>query len=288
MNKKSVLGRGLGALIPNEIMAKDIITDDDNKATCVDINLIKNSDKQPRKFFDDGKIAELAQSIKEHGIIQPIVLNKEDDNYVIVAGERRWRAAKLLNLKEVPATIMNLDDKDILEISLIENIQRKDLNPIEEALAYKRLLDEFNLTQEKLSERLGKSRTSIANIIRLTNLCEAVKQYLIDEVISEGHGKVLLSIEDESLQSEIAQKVIDENLSVRDLEKLIKQLANKKEEKKKESQREIDPYYKDAVDRMQNHFGTKVNISSKANKGKIEIEYYSNEDLQRILDIMEL
>ncbi len=281
MNKKSALGKGLGALIPNEIPVKD-----NNKPSVISLNLIKNNDDQPRKSFDDEKIAELAQSIKEHGIIQPIILNKKDDYYVIVAGERRWRAAKLLGLKEVPAIVMELTDKNILEISLIENIQRQDLNPIEEALAYKKLLSDFNLTQEELSKRVGKSRVAITNVIRLTGLSETVKQYLIDEVITEGHGRALLAIEDPKLQCEIAQKVIDEKLSVRELERLIKLSKSDKPEKKKV--REVNPYYKDVTDRLQNYFGTKVNISNKNNKGKIEIEYYSEEDLQRILEIINL
>ena len=281
MNKKSALGKGLGALIPDDVISKD-----KNKPSVISLNLIKSNDKQPRKSFDDEKIAELAQSIKEHGIIQPIILNKQDDHYIIVAGERRWRASKLLGLKEVPAIVMDLSDKDILEISLIENIQRQDLNPIEEALAYQKLLSDFNLTQEELSKRVGKSRVAISNTIRLTALCDTVKQYLIDEVITEGHGRVLLAIEDDRLQCEIAQKVIDEKLSVRELERLVKTL--KSDKKVIEKTREINPYYKDVTERLQNYFGTKVNISNKNNKGKIEIEYYSDEDLQRILEIINL
>ncbi len=281
MNKKSALGKGLGALIPN-----DVTTKENNKPSVISINLIKSNNDQPRKSFDDEKIAELSQSIKEHGIIQPIILNKQDNYYMIIAGERRWRAAKLLGLKEVPAIVMDLTEKDVLEVSLIENIQRQDLNPIEEAMAYKKLLSDFNLTQEELSKRVGKSRVAISNIIRLTNLCETVKQYLIDEVISEGHGRVLLSIEDARVQCEVAQKVIDEKLSVRELERLVKNLNIEKKEKEKT--RDMNPYYKDVTERLQNYFGTKVNISNKNNKGKIEIEYYSNEDLQRILEIINL
>ena len=279
MNKKSALGKGLGALIP-----EDMKKEENQNQLMISINLIKSNEDQPRKMFDDEKIAELSQSIKEHGIIQPIILNKSGNEYIIIAGERRWRAAKLLGLKEVPAVIMDLAKKNVLEISLIENIQRQDLNPIEEAIAYKKLLTEFNLTQEELSRRIGKSRTAISNTIRLINLCDAVKQYLIEEVISEGHGRVLLAIEDEKLQCEIAQKVIDENLSVRELEILIKNINSKKREKT----RDINPYYKDLTEKLQDYLGTKVNISNKNNKGKIEIEYYSNEDLQRILEIINL
>ena len=279
MNKKSALGKGLGALIPNENKSSK-----EEGKILIPLNLIKNNEEQPRKSFDDEKILELAQSIKEHGIIQPILVNKKDNNYVIVAGERRWRAAKFLKLKEVPAIVMELSDKEILEVSLIENIQRQDLNPIEEAIAYKRLLNEFNLTQEELSKRIGKSRVAITNTIRLNNLCDTVKQYLIDEVITEGHGRVLLAIEDEKLQAETAQRVIDENMSVRELERLIKNINSIRAEKK----REINPYYKDITEKLQEYLGTKVNISNKNNKGKIEIEYYSDEDLQRILEIMNL
>lgn len=284
INKKSALGKGLGALIPEE--SKENIKEK-KQPLSISLNLIKSNSEQPRKSFDDEKIAELAQSIKEHGIIQPILLNKDEDNYIIVAGERRWRAAKSLGLKEVPAIIMDLTEKDVLEISLIENIQRQDLNPIEEALAYKKLLKDFDLTQDELSKRIGKSRVAISNTIRLTALCDTVKQYLIDEVISEGHGRALLSIEDPKIQAEIAQKVIDEKLSVRELEKLIKFI--KLDKKPKDKVRELNnPYYKDITERLQNYFGTRVSISNKNNKGKIEIEYYSEEDLQRILEIINL
>jgi ParB family chromosome partitioning protein len=188
----------------------------------ISIHKIKSDEKQPRKSFDSEKIAELAESIKTHGIIQPLILRKyKDDQYIIVAGERRWRAAKMAGLKEIPAVIMELSDKDILEVSLIENIQRQDLNPIEEALAYRKLLDDFKITQEELSKRIGKSRVAITNTIRLTNLDERVQQYIIESIITEGHGRALLAISDKGKQYEVAQKVIDEKLSVRDLERLI-------------------------------------------------------------------
>ncbi|AYE34319.1 ParB/RepB/Spo0J family partition protein [Clostridium septicum] len=287
MSKKFALGKGLGALIPEDMVtAPTNEKKEESSKTLISINLIKSNSDQPRKFFDDDKIAELAESIKHHGIIQPIILKKNKEDYIIVAGERRWRAAKLLGLKEVPAIVMNLTDKDILEISLIENIQRQDLNPIEEAVAYKKLLGEFKLTQEELSRRIGKSRVAISNTMRLMNLTETVQQYLMDGVITEGHGRVLLAISDENLQCEIAQKVIDEKLSVRELEKFIKFLNKPK--KNIERKIENSPYYKDVTERLQEFLGTKVNISNKNNKGKIEIEYYSDEDLQRILEIINL
>ena len=291
MSKKFGLGKGLNALIPEEVSNNINSKKEKNKdgVALIDINLIKNNNEQPRKLFDDEKILELAESIKHNGIIQPIILRKVDSKYVIVAGERRWRAAKLIGLKEVPSIIMDLTDKQVMEISLIENIQRQDLNAIEEANAFKKLISEFNLTQEELSKRLGKSRTAITNTMRLLNLSEGVKQYLIEGVISEGHGRALLSINDAKLQCEIAQKVIDDKLSVRELEKFIKYCKEKKVAKphKKENE-ELNPYYKDITERLQGYFGTKVNISNKNNKGKIEIEYYSDEDLQRILDIIKL
>lgn len=285
MGKKFALGKGLSALIPEEM--EEVIENKDN--TMISINKIKSDSEQPRKAFDSEKIAELTESIKTHGIIQPLILRKDaEDRYVIVAGERRWRAAKLAGLKEVPAIIMELSDRDILEISLIENIQRQDLNPIEEAFAYKRLLNDFKITQEELSKRIGKSRVVISNTMRLTNLDSRVQQYLIEGIITEGHGKVLLSIDDGQIQYELAQQVIDEKLSVRELERLIKRISEKKNDSVNSVDNEINPYYKDIKNQLQNYFGTKVNISSKRNKGKIEIEYYSEDDLQRILDIINM
>jgi ParB family chromosome partitioning protein len=287
MAKKFTLGKGLGALIPEE-SENDL---EKNAKNLISINKIKSDDKQPRKSFDSEKIAELAESIKTHGIIQPLILRKHiNDQYIIVAGERRWRAAKMAGLSEIPAVIMELSDKDILEVSLIENIQRQDLNPIEEALAYKKLLDDFEITQEELSKRIGKSRVAITNTIRLTNLDDKVQQYIIEGIITEGHGRAILSLADKGKQYEIAQKVIDEKLSVRELERLIKKIneENQKNKLTEEVNEELNPYYKDIKNQLQNFFGTKVNISNKKNKGKIEIEYYSEEDLQRILDIIDM
>jgi ParB family chromosome partitioning protein len=291
MSKKFGLGKGLNALIPEDLeLDKGIKDNVNNTSNLIDINLIRSNQEQPRKSFDNEKIMELSESIKHHGIVQPIILKKESDQYVIVAGERRWRAAKLAGVKEVPAIVMELSDKEVLEISLIENIQRQDLNSIEEAVAYKKLISEFNLTQDELSKRLGKSRVSITNTLRLLNLSENVQQYLIEGVISEGHGRALLAIDDSKLQYELAQKVIDDKLSVRELELQIKKMKNNTERKleKNNSKTAISPYYKDITERLQNYFGTKVNINDNNNKGKIEIEYYSEEDLQRILEIINL
>ena len=286
MAKKFTLGKGLSALIPEE--SGELIQE--SGKTLISINKIKSDEEQPRKLFDSEKIAELAESIKIHGIIQPLILRKHlDDQYIIVAGERRWRAAKMAGLKELPAIIMELSERDILEISLIENIQRQDLNPIEEALAYRKLLSEFSITQEELSKRIGKSRVTIANTMRLTNLDERVQQYIIESIITEGHGRALLAVNDKQKQYELAQKVIDEKLSVRELERLIKKINDESERNSLlEHNNELNPYYKEIKNQLQNFFGTKVNIANKKNKGKIEIEYYSEEDLQRILDIMNI
>lgn len=286
MGKKFALGKGLSALIPEDVVEQE---QDKKGNILVPLNEIKNDNNQPRKAFDSDKIAELTESIKAHGIIQPLILRKSEDGlYIIVAGERRWRAAKLAGLKEVPAIIMDLSEKDVLEISLIENIQRQDLNPIEEALAYKKLLSEFKLTQEDLSKRIGKSRTAITNTMRLMNLDSRVQQYIIEGIISEGHGRALLGIKDEEIQYELSQKVIDENLSVRELERLVKKIIEGKTKEEKDKAEELNPYYKEIKTQLQNYFGTKVNISNRNNKGKIEIEYYSEDDLQRILDIINI
>ena len=285
MSKKFGLGKGLEALISEN---EENINESGNKLF-IPLNKIKNNADQPRKSFDNEKIAELAESIKHHGIIQPLILMKENDDYVIIAGERRWRAAKMVGLKEVPAIIMDVTDKEVLELSLIENIQRQDLNPLEEALAYKKLIDNFKFTQEELSKRIGKSRTAITNCMRLINLDDRVKEYIIQGVLSEGHGRALLAIDDGDLQYAIAQKVIDESLSVRELERLIKKVYAT--EKKKKNDDKVDDnniYYKNIEEKLQSYFGTKINLSYKKDKGKIEIEYYSEEDLQRILDMMNI
>ena len=292
MSKRFGLGKGLNALIPEDTVIlepkKGKDKNDDNGYSLIDINLIKSNESQPRKLFDDEKIMELAESIKSNGIIQPLILRKDKDEYIIVAGERRWRAAKYIGIKEIPAVIMDLTEKQILEISLIENIQREDLNSIEEAIAYKKLITDFDLTQEQLSKRIGKSRVAITNTMRLLNLSEDVQQYIIEGVISEGHGRALLAITDSKLQCELAQNVIDDKLSVRELEFLIRKLKTKSEPSKSKAKKETNLYYKEVIEKLENYFGTKVNVTNKNNKGKIEIEYYSEEDLQRILEIINL
>jgi len=276
MAKKFGLGKGLNQLIPEE---EEIVT-------VLNINKIKANKKQPRKYFDEEKLVLLSESIKEHGMIQPIIVQKDGEDYCIIAGERRWRAAKKASLKEVPVIVMDIADSTVLEVSLIENIQRQDLNPIEEASAFKRLIHDFKLTQEELAKKIGKSRTSIANTMRLINLDERVQQFLIEEILSEGHGRALLGLENTEDQYIAAQKVIDEGLSVRETECLVASFHKVKPVARK---MKMDPYYKDIEKRLAKSMGTKVLLKPKAkNKGKIEIEYYSMEDLNRLLEYLKL
>lgn len=282
MNRKFGLGKGLEALIPEG---------NEDNVNSIDINLIKAYENQPRKNFDKQKIMELAESIKEHGIIQPLVLKRISNGcYKIIAGERRWRAAKLAGIKNVPAIIMDLTDKDILEVSLIENIQREDLNPIEEAMGYKRLTEEFKLTQDDLAKRVGKSRAAITNNLRLLNLDKRVQEYLAEDEISEGHGRVLLELSDKEKQYRAALAIIDKKLSVRETERFVKLIKDKTEnqEKLKAKQDNSNPYINEVKTHLENYFKTKVNVVSKKNRGKIEIEYYSNDDLQRIVELLNI
>ena len=276
MAKKFGLGKGLNQLIPEE---EEIVT-------VLNINKIKANKKQPRKYFDEEKLVLLSESIKEHGMIQPIIVQKDGEDYCIIAGERRWRAAKKASFKEVPVIVMDIADSTVLEVSLIENIQRQDLNPIEEASAFKRLIHDFKLTQEELAKKIGKSRTSIANTMRLIHLDERVQQFLIEEILSEGHGRALLGLENTEDQYIAAQKVIDEGLSVRETESLVASFHKVKPVARK---MKMDPYYKDIEKRLAKSMGTKVLLKPKAkNKGKIEIEYYSMEDLNRLLEYLKL
>ena len=280
MSKKFGLGKGLGALIPDEE-----VVEEKNSIDLIDINRIKPNSKQPRKNFDEGKISNLAKSIKDNGIIQPLVLKESGNDYEIIAGERRWRAAKLAGIKSIPAVIMEFTDQKVLEVSLIENIQREDLNPIEEALAFRRLIKEFSITQEEVSKVIGRSRTAITNTMRLLNLDKRVQQYLIEGVISEGHGRALLSLDNNDTQYEMAIRVIDNKLSVRETERLVRDILNPKV--KESANEEENIYIKELQSRISEHFGTKVSIKTKKdNRGKIEIEYYSPEELDRILELL--
>ena len=280
------LGKGLDSLIPKAIGdtsdKKDTISVQDEKKTNDSEQVIKIT------MIDEDALQELADSIKQFGLIQPILVQDRKDHYEIIAGERRWRAAKIAGLKEVPVIIRDLTEQEIVEISLIENIQRENLNPIEEAQAFKKLLTEFNLKQDEVAERVSKSRTAVTNSMRLLKLCDEVQQMVIDEMISTGHARALLSIEDTEQQYTVAQKIFDEKLSVRDVEKLVKNLNKPKTEKvKAEKNKSLEYIYQDMAEKMKESLGTKVNIVSKENgSGKIEIEFFSHDDFDRLKEIL--
>lgn len=277
MSKKG-LGKGLGALISS--------ANDENELSGVKelkINEIEPNVYQPRKKFDDQKLIQLSDSIKEHGIVQPIIVRKEENIYKIVAGERRWRAARLAGLNSVPVIIKDVSNKQVMEMALIENIQREDLNPIEEAEAYERLLNEYNMTQEELSKSIGKNRSTIANIIRLLALSKKVKESLIDGEITNGHARALLSIEDEEIQEKICKEIIKKSLNVRETENLVKRIQISNDDNKKV--KSVDENIIKIEDDLKKIFGTKVKLFNKNKKGKIMIEYYSNEELDRLLEI---
>lgn len=254
----------------------------------VKISKVEPNREQPRKQFDEDSLLELSESIKQYGVLQPLVVSDKKDYYEIIAGERRWRAAKLAGLKEVPVIIKELSKQETVEISLIENIQREDLNPIEEAMAFKRLLDEFHLKQDEVADRVSKSRTAVTNVMRLLKLESEVQQMLIDEMITAGHARALLGISDRELQIKIANKVFDEKLSVRETEKLVKSILEPKKEKSMKKDTAEDAIYESLEEKMKGIMGTKVIINRKKNnKGKIEIEYYSRDELERIIELFE-
>lgn len=286
------LGKGLDALIPSaqvpvktkEETAKD--SGDKGKEQLVKITKVEPNREQPRKNFDEDALQELADSIKQFGLLQPILVQDKKTYYEIIAGERRWRAAKLAGLKEVPVIIKNFTPQEIVEISLIENIQREDLNPIEEALAYKRLLTEFDLTQDEVAERVSKSRTTVTNSMRLLKLDERVQQMIIDDMITTGHARALIGIEDKNTQYELAQKIFDEKLNVREVEKLVKNIQSPKPKKEpKKVNESLELVYREIEERLKQSLGTKVSIQSKENgTGKMEIEFFSHEELERITE----
>ena len=294
--KRNGLGKGLDSLIPNkaEKTVKAEKKPEEKKEErksesgeiLVKINQVEPNREQPRKEFDEDSLMELADSIKQFGILQPLLVQKKKDYYEIIAGERRWRAAKIAGIKEVPIIVKEYTNQEIVEISLIENIQRENLNPIEEAMAYKRLLEEFSLKQDEVAERVSKSRTAVTNSMRLLKLSPRVQQMIVDDMISTGHARALLAIDDEEQQYQLANRIFDEKLSVRETEKLVKALKNPKKEKKNQKI-EHTFVYNNIEEQMKNIIGTKVIVNPKANgKGKIEIEYYSEEELERIYDLI--
>lgn len=304
MVPKRGLGRGLSNLIPTDDTTEDVTTKTSKQTKTgtvtkteivkkveqtLNINRIEPNKNQPRKEFNEDALQELADSIKQFGVIEPLVVVKRKGYYELIAGERRWRAARLAGLKEVPVVIKDYDDQQIVEIALIENIQREDLNPIEEAHAYERLIQEFNLTQDEVAERVSKSRTTVTNALRLLKLTEKVQQMLIDDMLSTGHVRALITIADPQLQYETAMYIFDKKLSVRETESYVKKLLNKKP-KEKTSEKE-DPelsfLYKAIENRLKESLGTKTTIKAKTkDSGKIEIEYYSQEDLERITQLL--
>lgn len=306
--KKSGLGRGLDALFPEKTVQskpKTVKTVKEEKKVAVDtkkssqqetsngermmkISMIEPNREQPRKKFDEDALQELSESIKQYGILQPLLVSDKKDYYEIVAGERRWRAAKMAGLKEVPVVVKEFSTQEIVEISLIENIQREDLNPVEEAMAYKRLIDEFHLKQDEIAECVSKSRTAVTNSMRLLKLDSRVQQMMVDEMISAGHARAILAISDPEQQYNAAMKVFDEKLSVRETEKLVKSILTPTKKKPVASNPTEDAIYESLEEKMKGITGTRVFIHRKKNnKGKIEIEYYSRDDLDRIIDLFE-
>lgn len=309
--KKSGLGKGLDSLIPSggsKVKKTTALKENDNPEVVekivekvvekvvekpvelkMKINDVEPNREQPRKKFDEDALVELSESIKQFGILQPLLVAKKDDYYEIIAGERRWRAAKLAGLKEIPVIIKDFSDQEIVEISLIENIQRENLNPIEEALAYRRLMEEFHLKQDEIAERVSKSRTAVTNSIRLLKLDERVQKMVIDEMLSTGHVRALLAIEDKEFQYSIAQRIFDEKMSVRETEKLVKEIQNPKSPaKKKQTDQQLQIVYQQLEEKIKSIIGTKVAIKyANKDKGKIEIEYYSQAELERIVELLE-
>ncbi len=288
------LGKGLDSLIPNAVgeakakkeTSKEKVEEKTTQETMVKITMVEPNRKQPRKNFDEDALLELSDSIKQFGVIQPIVVQDRKDHYEIIAGERRWRAAKLAGIKEVPVIIKNYTEREIVEISLIENIQREDLNPIEEAQAYKRLLTEFNLKQDEVAERVSKSRTAVTNSMRLLKLSEEVQQMVINDMLSTGHARALLAVESPEEQYMLAQKVFDEKLSVRDVEKLVKNI-HKPAKVKKPDNKALSLIYQDIEEKLKQVLSTKVSVTAKEEgAGKIEVEFYNHEDLERLMEII--
>lgn len=303
--KKSGLGRGLDALFPDKASqektkaAAITLEKSDSKPKkaeilpksaelMVKISKVEPNRSQPRKQFNEDALLELSESVKQYGILQPLLVSDKKDYYEIIAGERRWRAAKLAGLKEVPVLVKEFNDQEVVEISLIENIQREDLNPIEEAMAYRRLLEEFHLKQDEIAERVSRSRTAVTNSMRLLKLDERVQQMLIDDMLSAGHARALLSIANGDVQYNLAMKIFDEKLSVRETERLVKHVTEPPKKKEYVSNTAEDAIYESLEEKMKGIIGTRVFIHRKKNnKGKIEIEYYSKDELERIIDLFE-
>lgn len=307
MAKRTGLGKGLGAIFGEDVVENSEVEnknvsretsagysdeekrEEPGKEYMMKLSIIEPNQSQPRKDFNDEAIAQLADSIKKYGILQPLLVQKQGEHFEIIAGERRWRAAKEAGLKEVPVVIKEYTKQQAMEIALIENVQREDLNPIEEAQAYQQLMQEFDLTQEEIAERVSRSRTAITNCMRLLKLDKRVQEMLIQGQLSSGHARALLALENQDAQYQIGLKIIDQKLSVREVEKLVKLLGKpKKQEKPKEEEKDLSFIFRDLEERMKQVMGTKVIINKKdRNKGRIEIEYYSEAELERIVELIE-
>lgn len=288
---KGGLGKGLGALF-NEDTIKEIRKESPGSDNIVMLRIVdvEPNKEQPRKVFDEEKLSALASSIKEHGVISPIIVREYKDGfYQIIAGERRWRASKMAGLKQIPAIVRTYDEMTVMEVSLIENLQRENLNPIEEALGYKSLMDEFNLTQEKIAQRVAKSRSAVANSLRLLALPKGVLDMVADGQLSSGHARAILSLSDESLQAELAEKIVLDGLNVRQAEALAKKMSSyKSETSTPPSYRPNTTHYIEIEKALEHNLGTKVKISDNGKKGRIEIEYYGADDLDRILKVLNM
>lgn len=301
--KKSGLGRGLDALFPEkstQVKQQNSKTEKNDLSAALEKNAkndgvlmvklskIEPNREQPRKKFDEDSLLELSESIKQYGVLQPLLVSDKKDYYEIIAGERRWRAAKIAGIKEIPVIIREFNNQETVEISLIENIQREDLNPVEEALAYKRLIEEFHLKQDEIADRVSKSRTAVTNSLRLLKLDPRVQNMVIEEMITAGHARAILGISDPDTQEMVAARVFDHKLSVRETEEMVRKILNPSKKKEKTSNPAEDAVYETLEEKMKGITGTRVFIRRKKNnKGKIEIEYYSRDDLERIIDLFE-
>lgn len=292
---KGGLGKGLDALIPtgnkpgkNDAVPSVLDAKEGEAIVIVKWSKVEPNRDQPRKHFNEDELQELADNIKQHGILNPIIVQDRKDHYEIVAGERRWRAAQIAGLKEVPVIIRHYTEQEIAEIALIDNIQRKDLNPIEEALAYKKLLEEFNMKQDEVAEKVSKSRSAVTNSIRLLKLCDNVQQMIIEELISEGAARALIPVDDPDVQYELAQQILDKGLNVRDVEKMVKDLGKTSTKKNKNKKDEaLDTIYREYEEKLKKAVGTKVEIAAKGDgSGKLEIDFYSHDDLDRITSLL--
>lgn len=282
-------GKGLDALFDSDIKKTSKKSASADGVEMIDINKIEPNRLQPRKQFEEGALEELAASIKEFGVIQPIIVKEKDDYYELVAGERRWRASKIAGIRKIPAVVKKYDEKDIFAIALIENLQREDLNPMEEAAGYKKLAEDLSLNQEEIAKKVGKSRSAVANSMRLLNLDERVQNFVKEGKLSSGHARTLLAVEDKDAQFEMAEKILEDDLSVRNTENMVKMYAVRnanKDEKEEKPSKFNTQYFGDIEDKLKNILGTKVKLKNKANKGKIEIEFYSDDDLDRLMSLI--